>query len=58
MRKTKAPKVLYVVLSDPGNPHADGPVLVFTTRRQAERECRWGDQRTVEYVPKTAQPGQ
>lgn len=49
----RVPKVLYVVCSTAGNPHANGALEVFTTRQKAERACRWGDQRLVVFVPQT-----
>jgi hypothetical protein len=50
--RAKVPKVLYVVCSTPGNPHANGDLRVFTRRRDALRTRRWGDQRLVEFVPR------
>jgi hypothetical protein len=47
----RIPKALYVVCSTQSNPHANGALEVFTTRRKAERACRWGDQRLVVFVP-------
>ena len=49
--RTRAPMALYVVVSDAGNPHSNGPIQTFTTRRAADRACRWGDQRVITYVP-------
>jgi|GEM_PF-3364673 len=51
-RVGKVPSVLYVVCSTPGNPHAAGPLEVFTRKRDAQRASRWGDQRLVEFVPR------
>jgi hypothetical protein len=45
------PKALYVVVSDPNNPHVLGGVEIFRRKRAAERACKWGDQKLVVYVP-------
>jgi len=47
----KAPKVLYVVVSDRGNPHVDGEVVFYRRKRDAQRACKWSDQKLVVYVP-------
>lgn len=46
----RIPKALYVIFSPDSNPHANAPIEVFTMRRHAERECRWGDQRLVTFT--------
>jgi hypothetical protein len=55
MQRGRVPKVLYVVCSTPSNPHANGPVEVFTSRQKAERARRWSDQRLIEFVPRAVE---
>jgi hypothetical protein len=55
LARGRVPKALYVLCSAPDNPHANGRVEVFTNLRDAERACRWGDQRVVTFVQKTAE---
>jgi hypothetical protein len=54
VRRTKVPKKLYVVITDPGNPHAEGDVVLYRRKRNAERACKWGGQKLVTYVPERA----